>query len=300
MMTPPPIASTQLNPSHSPGTGSLLACFDSGLGGVVFLNHVLTQWPNCPIAFVGDTAWIPYGDKPPEAISHRVDAIYRWLLATYPDQLSAFVLACNTSVGAALPRLQETQGQQNTTHAILHPVNATMKAVKPTHKRVGILATAATIHAKTYQNALLAAYPDCAITAIACPGWVDVIEAGQHLNEAQVLPLIQPVCEALNEAQVDAVILGCTHYGLLSPWLTQALSPGIELLDSAQCLAHQVVSTYQPLLATSPAPAQRLFCTQDAAGFKSRIALFGFNALADVPIALLAEESLLVGAVPHR
>ena len=298
MTTPPSLASTQLNPPHSSGAGSVLASFDSGLGGVVFLHHVLTQWPDCPVVFVGDTAWIPYGDKPPEAISHRVDSIYRWLLATYPDQLSAFVLACNTSVGAALPRLIDTQATLNETHSILHPVSATLNALSPSFKRIGILATAATIQAQTYQQALSTAYPNATITAIACPGWVDVIEAGQHLDESKVMPLITPVCDALKAAAVEVVILGCTHYGLLSPWLSQSLGDHVTLLDSAQCLANQVVETYRPLLATRPIhAAPRIVCTHDPEGFKARIAQFGFSTLANVPVELLLADHIQVAAV---
>jgi glutamate racemase len=115
-----------------------------------------------------------------------------------------------------------------------------LRAVAATHSgRIGLLATPTTVASRAYEQAVLAIDPHVTLHAVPCPGLAAIIQAGEQFDE-RAIEIVREVCVPLREADVDTVILGCTHYPLIQPLLQRVLGPGVTLVSSGAALARQV------------------------------------------------------------
>lgn len=203
-----------------------IGIFDSGVGGLTVARAVIDQLPAERIVYVGDTAHSPYGPR-------SIAEIRRYALtlcdALMDRGVKALVVACNSASAACLPDIRERYPVPVV--EVIRP--AVRRAVAATHTgRIGVIGTSATIASGAYVDAFTAAR-DVEVTAVACPRFVDFVERGTTSGR-QVLGLAQSYLAPLQQAGVDTLVLGCTHYPLLSGVLQIVMGPEVTLVSSAE------------------------------------------------------------------
>jgi glutamate racemase len=215
-----------------------IAVFDSGVGGLTVLHELLVQLPQEDFVYLGDTARFPYGERDPAQLERFAVEIAEELLARGAKLL---VVACNTATAAALPALRRRMMETTLGIDVLGVVRPeAVQAVAATRSgRIGLLATPATVASGAYAAALADVDSHVALTAVACPDLAPIVQAGFPFDEA-VVRTVRGYVAPLREAAVDTVVLGCTHYPLLSPMLQRMLGRGVEIVSSGAALARQV------------------------------------------------------------
>lgn len=210
-----------------------LGVFDSGIGGLTVARALFERLPQESVIYFGDTARVPYGPKSPETVRRYSREILGYLLHR---GVKTVVVACNTSTAHALDDLRA--------HAPVPVVGVidpgARAAVAATASgRIGVIGTAGTIASGAYERAIKALRPDAIVVSQACPLFVPLVEEGWFDHAATAL-IAREYLQPLERAQVDVLVLGCTHYPLLKPMLTQVLGSGVRLIDSAEETANTV------------------------------------------------------------
>src|ERR1700744_5422133 len=207
--------------------------FDSGVGGLTVARAIIDQLPDEDIVYVGDTGNGPYGPLTiPEIRAHAL-AIGDNLVER---GVKALVIACNSASSACLHDARERYDVP-VAEGILPAVR---RAVATTRNgRIGVIGKQATVASGAYQDAFAAAR-DTAITAVGCPRFVDFVERG-ITSGRQVLGLAEGYLEPLQRADVDTLVLGCTHYPLLSGLIQLAMGENVTLVSSAEETAKELV-----------------------------------------------------------
>ena len=203
-------------------TDSPIGVFDSGVGGLTVLDELLARLPSEDFIYFGDTDWFPYGDKSAEDLRARADAIAAWLLA---QDVKMIVVACNTASSAALPDLAE-----DLSVPVFGVVEPAARAARG-FRKVGLIGTQATVESGAYPR-----YVDLA-WAKACPLFVPLVEEGLWDDPVALLVARHYLEDAPKD--LEALILGCTHYPFLKGAIGAVL-PGVALLDSAELTAQEV------------------------------------------------------------
>jgi glutamate racemase len=202
------------------------------VGGLSVLRHIRDRLPDASLIYVADSGHVPYGDKSPQFIEQRADAITRFLLSRNAD---AVVIACNTATAAAAPRLRET-------YPI--PILGMEPAVKPAIAAtrsgvVGVLATVGTLESARFA-ALLERYAgDVKIVTQGCPGLVEQVEQGA-LTDRRTRDLVERYTAPLVAQGADTVILGCTHYAFLAPLIRDVVGTSVALIETADAVARHL------------------------------------------------------------
>ncbi|MCA1711526.1 MAG: glutamate racemase [Actinobacteria bacterium] len=206
--------------------------FDSGVGGLTVARALLDQLPNEPLLYVGDTAHGPYGPLPiAEVRRHALDAM---------DQLvrqgvKLLVIACNSASSACLRDARERYDVPVV--EVIQP--ATRRAVAATrNQKVGLIGTQITVDSRAYDDAFAAA-PQVALTSAACPRFVDFVERGVTTGR-QLLQLATHYLAPVVAQDVDTLVLGCTHYPLLTGMISLVVGEGVTLVSSAEETAKDV------------------------------------------------------------
>ena len=236
-----------------------IGVFDSGLGGLTVVKELLRQLPRENVVYFGDTARVPYGTKSREAII-RFSQENVTILKQY--RVKMVVVACNTSSSFALPTLHRSF----TDLPILGVIGpGARKAGEVTrNKRVGVIATAATINSGEYVKSIKALDRSIQVFVQKCPLFVPLVEEGWTEKEVSV-KIAAEYLKPLKKARVDTLILGCTHYPLLKEVLRKVMGKDVRLVDSAQA----VVEDVKELLSTTnaaregAASASRRFLVSD-------------------------------------
>jgi glutamate racemase len=215
-----------------------VAVFDSGVGGLTVLHELLVSLPSEDYLYLGDTARLPYGNRTPQELASFSIEITDHLLEQGAKLL---VVACNSASAAALDAVQghlQRRGREIDVIGVLLP--AAQLAVSASHSgRIGLLATPATVASGAYERTVLAADPHVHIESVACPDLASVIEAGFPFDE-QLVETVRGYCAPLRQAEVDTVILGCTHFPLIAPMLQRMLGRGVTLVGSGPGVARSV------------------------------------------------------------
>jgi glutamate racemase len=207
--------------------------FDSGLGGLTVANALMRRLPAESLLYVGDTARVPYGPKSPETVQRYAVQIGEWLVS---QGVKAIVVACNTATAHALPMLQ--QSLPVPVIGVVEP--GATAAVRATRGGpIGVIGTAGTIGSGAYARAIHQLTPEAIVLAAACPLFVPLVEEGWVDHPATRL-IARDYLAPMREAQVDTLVLGCTHYPLLAPVLAEEMGPGVRLIDSADETAAEV------------------------------------------------------------
>jgi glutamate racemase len=244
-----------------------IGVFDSGVGGLTVARSIIDQLPDEHMIYVGDTGNGPYGPLTIAQIRAHALAIMDDLV---DRGVKALVIACNTASSACLRDARERYDVP-VVEVILPAVR---RAVATTRTgRIGVIGTQATITSHAYQDAFAAAR-DARITAVACPRFVDFVERGVTSGR-QVLGLAEGYLEPLQLADVDTLVLGCTHYPLLSGLIQLAMGDQVTLVSSAEETAKDLlrVLTERDLLrphdgaSGAGAPTLRFEATGDPEAF---------------------------------
>jgi glutamate racemase len=213
----------------------LVGLFDSGLGGLTVLRQVHARHPHSPCLYLGDTARVPYGERSPAEIRAIAREVVHWLRLQGVDVL---VMACNTSNALALDVAVAEAGVP-----VVGLIDSAAAVIDS--ERVGVLATPATAASGAYRRAIHATRPHARVLEVGCAAFVPLIEAGD-LHTPALEAAARHYLAPLLEARVDTVVLGCTHYPLLRPLLSELLPMEVRLVDPAEA----AVQRLGPLLAS--------------------------------------------------
>ena len=241
-----------------------IGIFDSGVGGLTVARAVLDQLPHEPVRYVGDTARGPYGPRPLaevrafslEIMDHLVD-----------NGVKVLVIACNSASAATLRDARERYDVP--VIEVVHP--AVRRSVAATRSaRVGVIGTAATITSGAYDDAFAAA-PHVSLTTIACPRFVEFVEAGITSGD-ELIEVAGEYLAPMRAAGVDTLVLGCTHYPLLTGVISYVMGEDVTLVSSAEETAKDVYGTLvrHDLLRDSglPEPVHQFMATGDPEDFQ--------------------------------
>ncbi len=215
-----------------------IGVFDSGIGGLTVLHELLVALPREDFLYLGDTARFPYGERSREELERFSVEIAEELLSR---RVKLLVVACNSATSAALGALQQRMMDTTLGVDVLAVVRPeAVQAVAATRSgRIGLLATPTTVSSRAYEQAVQAVDPHVTLTAVPCPTLAPIIQAGEQFDE-HVVRSVRAACAPLKAAEVDTVILGCTHYPLIAPMLQRMLGPAVTLITSGAALARQV------------------------------------------------------------
>jgi glutamate racemase len=235
--------------------------FDSGVGGLTVARAVLDLLPEESLIYFGDTARMPYGPRSLEEIKGFAREIAAYLLQR---DVKALVVACNSVEVAAIEDLTERSGIP--VIGVIDPgVRAALRATR--NHRIGVIGTEATIASGAYERAVRE-LNGAELFSAACPAFVPFVENGDTTSR-ELLASAREYLGPLTEAGVDTLILGCTHYPLLSGLLQVVMGPDVVLISSAEETAKDVYARLreEDLLADESLAAHEFLCSGDPAAF---------------------------------
>lgn len=225
--------------------------FDSGVGALSIIEAIKQQIPHCAITYASDKAFFPYGEKSEAVLIERVDTVLKQLEQRYRPNI--IVVACNTASTVALPKIRS--------HFKIATVGV-VPAIRPAaqisqSKVIGLLATPGTV-ARQYTQDLISEFAsDCTVISVGSTELVDQAERklrGQTTDPGVFKKVLAKVFESEKGAEVDTIVLACTHFPLLKPELVSACSREIHWVDSGEAIAKRVaywIEEHQ-LVATEP------------------------------------------------
>ena len=204
-----------------------IGMFDSGFGGLTVARAVIDVLPGEDLVYIGDTGRYPYGPRSPGEVLEFAREI-AWSLVT-DHNVKAVVVACNTASAAAFEQLS---------HELPVPVVSVVEpgvralALATKVRRVGVIGTVGTISSGAYQRALADIDATLELSSAACPGFVEFVERGQTSGD-EVMVLAERLLAPIVGAEIDALLLGCTHYPYLSRVISEVMGPQVVLVSSA-------------------------------------------------------------------
>ena len=209
-----------------------IAVFDSGLGGISVLRHLRQLMPGERYLYFGDSANAPYGSRPTEEVRALTLAAVERLMARKP--LKALVLACNTATAAAVKQLRETYPE-----LIVIGIEPALKVAADNFPggRIGVMATEVTLREEKFDALLHRFVKNCTVTKIPMPGLVELVESGKAEGEAVEALLRSRLENCIGN--LDAVVLGCTHYPLAAKAISNVLGESVMLLDGGAGTARE-------------------------------------------------------------
>ncbi len=242
-----------------------IGIFDSGVGGLTVARAIIDQLPHESILYIGDTARGPYG---PRSLAEVRDFSLETLDFLVGEGVKAIVIACNTASAAMLRDARERYSVP--VIEVIQP--AVRRAVAATRSgKVGVIGTRATIDSQAYLDAFAAA-PHLSITSTACPLFVEYVERGETSGSA-ITKVARDYLHPMIDAEVDTLVLGCTHYPLLTGVISYVMGNEVSLVSSAEETAKDLyrVLVESSLLnsSTKKAPDYRFLATGDAHAFES-------------------------------
>ena len=244
-----------------------IGIFDSGVGGLTVARAIIDQLPGESITYVGDTANSPYGPKSIPEVRELALAVMDKLV---DEGVKLLVIACNSASAAVLRDAREryTVGRGIPVVEVIQP--AVRRAVASTRNhKIGVIGTNATVTSRAYDDAFAAAV-NLEIVSQACPKFVEFVERGVTSGPA-IMAAAEEYLEPLKNAGVDTLVLGCTHYPLLTGVISYVMGDSVTLVSSAEETAKDV---YRTLVAhnlehsPNSAPVYRVRATGDAAAFE--------------------------------
>lgn len=204
-----------------------IGVFDSGVGGLTVVKSLWEYFPQEQIVYFGDTAHLPYGSRSPEQIIHFGLEIVEFLLR---HTVKAVIAACNTSSSVSLSCLQEKSPVP--VFGMIEPgVQAALRKTK--NKKIGVLATKATVESGAYERAFQLSDPDVQVFAQSCPLFVPLVENGRN-ERRETYQIARSYLKPLQDAGVDTLVFGCTHYPFLTPVIRHIVGGAIQLVDPAK------------------------------------------------------------------
>lgn len=246
-----------------------IGIFDSGVGGLTVFQEIERVLPAERLIYLGDSARVPYGTKSAETVTRYAREAARHLSGR---GIKALVVACNTATASSLDHLREHLSVP--VIGVIDP--GARSAVEITRGRIGVIATEATVRSGAYAKAIRAAAPDVQIFEQACPLFVPLAEEGwantrvaQEVAEIYLAPLL--------DAEIDTLVLGCTHYPILKNTIRTVVGDAVAVVDSAETTAEALVDLLRSRGLLEPedeqaGPPPHQFLVTDAADRFRRVA----------------------------
>ncbi len=203
---------------------SRIGVFDSGVGGLTVLRELDRQLANESILYFADTARLPYGNRTPEEILEFVREILTWMSE---QGVKMVIMACNTSSALAL-EIVRNEFDLPMLGVLLPGARAAVRQ----GKRIGVIATPATVASNAYSDAMQEIDPTAQVWQVACPEFVPLIEQNR-LYDPQTKEVAQQYLQPLLENNIDTLVYGCTHYRHLAPIFKEILPASVQLVDPA-------------------------------------------------------------------
>ena len=204
-----------------------IALFDSGVGGLTVLRTIYRQLPQESILYFGDTARLPYGNRSPETILRFVRDIMDWLST---QGVKMVIMACNTSSALALEAIRAEYDLP-----ILGLILPGAQAAVKQGKKIGVIATPATVASNAYPQAIQEIDGYTQVWQVGCPEFVPLIE-GNQINSTYTRQVAQKYLNPLITKGIDTLIYGCTHYRHLDGVLRSILPSSVEIIDPADSI----------------------------------------------------------------
>jgi glutamate racemase len=286
-----------------------IGIFDSGLGGLTVASEVMRVLPHESVLYFGDTARCPYGPRPIDEVQEFVLQVGTWLSERHVKML---VIACNTGTAAGLEAAQRTF--EVPVIGVVEPgARAAVKATR--NRKVGVIATTGTVDSGAYSKAVRALDAGATVFSVATPKFVDIVEQGLRMGSGALedwiadssdvflrptfTDIARDYLDPLKRTGIDTLVLGCTHFPLLSATIGQVMGRGVRLISSAEETAREVAGTLKARRQLAPAgniPVNRFATTGDGEEFArlgSRILRRPIASVRQVPL-----EELEAVAVP--
>jgi|SRR5919201_1955322 glutamate racemase len=240
-----------------------IGVFDSGVGGLTVARAIIDLLPGEPLLYVGDTARFPYGPKPLDEIRRYALEIARYLV---DRGVKLLVVACNSIEVAAIEEVG--RAAEVPVIGVIDPgVRAAVRATR--NRRIGMIGTVATVESGAYDRALARIGAHVELVSQACPVFVEFVERGDTSSPA-LFAAAREYLAPLHRAAVDTLILGCTHYPMLSGLIARVIGRHVVLISSADETAKDV---YEALVAgdlrASGTPTHEFVCTGDPGSFRA-------------------------------
>jgi glutamate racemase len=218
-----------------------VAMFDSGVGGMTVLHECLVSLPQEDFLYLGDTAMFPYGTRDRDWLRDRIARISELLLDRGAKLL---VIACNTATSIGDDVAREVAARRGVEVVPVVEPQAEIAAAITDNGRVGVLATPNTVESGAYRRALEAQGRALEVTEVAAPRLAPFIQNGSVFDDG-VMDMARTYCEPLKRAEVDTLILGCTHYPLVAPMLQRILGRDVRLVSGGHAVAAAVQRTLE-------------------------------------------------------
>ncbi|MDQ0095851.1 glutamate racemase [Paeniglutamicibacter psychrophenolicus] len=261
------MSSSDKRPSERPRANAPLGIFDSGVGGLTVSRAIIDQLPGESTMYVGDTANSPYGPLPIAEVRANALGVMDELVDA---GVKLLVIACNSASAAVLRDARERYTARYGIPVVEVIQPAVRRAVSATRNgRIGVIGTLATVGSRAYEDAFAAA-PHYSITSVACPRFVEFVENGITTGK-ELMDTAEEYLAPLKAAGVDTLVLGCTHYPLLTGVISYVMGEDVTLVSSAEETAKDVYRALvgHDLARTADAdPTHQFLATGDAASFE--------------------------------
>lgn len=223
---------------HLPQSPGPIGVFDSGYGGLTILHGIRQLLPEYDYLYFGDNARAPYG-------SRSFDVVYQFtrqaVLKLFSLGCHLVVLGCNTASAKALRSIQQRDlPEWDPARRVLGVIRPTAEAIDPltTSRHVGLLATEGTVRSDSYRLEIQKLFPDVSVTGVACPLWVPIVENNEADSPGADYFVKKRIDQLMRlDPQVDAIILGCTHYPLLMPKILKYVPTGVRIIAQGEYVA---------------------------------------------------------------
>ncbi len=235
-----------------------IGVFDSGYGGLTILQQIRKTLPQYDYIYLGDNARTPYGTRSFEVV---YEFTRQAVTKLFEMGCHLVILACNTASAKALRSIQTNDlPQLDSSRRVLGVIRPTVERIgEMTHSRhIGVVATAGTIKSESYPLEIRKLFPDITVTGEACPMWVPLVENNEATGDGADFFIRKNLNSLLGkDPQIDAIILGCTHYPLLLPKINQYVPQGVQIITQGEFVAVSL----QDYLKRHPEIADK--CTQN-------------------------------------
>ena len=246
-----------------------IAIFDSGLGGLTVLKELNQNLPKEQFIYFGDTAHVPYGNKSPQTIINYSKSIINFLIK---HQIKLIVVGCNTASAVALEDIKKL-----TNLPVIDVIQPCVdKAIKTTkNNKIGVIGTSTTIQSNCYNLKIKAMNPKIEVFSIACPLLVPIIEEGIYNHDIMTI-VAEMYLNNVNKMDLDALILGCTHYPIIKHIIEKILGNKIKIIDSSITTAEKVKLFLQTnqLFANKNYSNNIFYVTDELQQFKTQAKIF--------------------------
>jgi glutamate racemase len=233
-----------------------IGVFDSGVGGLTVANAIRQVLPNEKLIYFGDTAHLPYGDKSKETIMGYSARITRYLL----DQgCKVIVVACNTASANAYDAIVSEAADKAQVVDVINPVvDYVISSLK--YKKIGVIGTKGTINSGTYVGKIVAGNPHISVVSLATPMLVPMIEEGFIFDDISNA-IIRSYLSKPELSQIQALILGCTHYPIIKNQINKFFDFEVDIIDSSRIIANHLRGLLMAgnQLNTDPKPAHKFY-----------------------------------------